>query len=1146
MRLAALHCRRLPGIDAPFQVEAFAPGLNLVVGPNGIGKSSLCRAIAATLWPEQAAAAVEVEAEWDHAGHRLRATCRDRRGHWEGAVPALPAAHLARGYTLGVRDLLDPVATADRAIGEAIRVEMAGGYDLGSVRRGVTLGPRHGQHEARELQAAEQARARIVATHRALAEEAAALPELEQARARALAAQERLDRLTAAADLARARAAVAAARARVATLPATLAHLTGQERDQLAKLSRAAAAAGAEVAEVEADLARLRARAAATALPGGPVDEVAGNAALASARALIELEGEVRRAESERAAAAAEEAAIGGTGELDAAEVARLEGLVERLLDHRQRLREVTTRLDLLGEAEGSEEPARLHQAESALARWLAVAEGGPPLPRWLPLLGMLALVAGIALIFVIGAYAALPLGAGVGLLSYFMASKQTARRGAEQRAVAQDLYAEGRLAPLAAWTRAAVEERLGAVREELARATQQRVAAEERRRLQGEQAALAAAGGDLAVEEQAWRARLGIAAGPSLHLLDLGHRFDQRRRVVGAVAAAAARLAKASADAADQRAAVEGFFAPYLTAGGTPVTPAPALASAGPALGAAVETVVERSRNHRQAVREVAELERRRAQTVARLEAAEAERHALLARAGVAVEADLVVLLDRLPDYRQAAAEVERQEGRIAELEARLADEPVLRVLSAKEADQRLAACREEAATLDGLARQVGDIEGRIREATEGDALEASRAVEGVARAALASRRAEAFEAAAAAFLLDLVEEEHQEVARPPVLARASGWFAAFTHQRYTVRVADHGELVAEESDSGAVRGLAELSDGTRAQLLLAVRVAFATHHEAGVALPLILDEALSLADPERFDAVASALLALAHDGRQIFYLTANPGDCGRWSRLCAAREESPPHLIDLAAVRLGQHVLDLDSLTVAPAVAVPPPAGYTAEQYGVALGVAPPDPERPAALDLFFLLRDDLPLLYRLRAGAHVATVGQWRTLARGGGGAAVASSAEAARLDALGQLAEATFAAWRQGRGRAVERPVLVASGAVSDRYLDPLAELAAEVGGDARALLARLERRGGDPRSHGFRANKREELAAYLRTEGYLDPRPPLDPETLRARLLAELAPALIAGALSAAEVSQRVAELTALLDRSLDERLVAHG
>ena len=41
------------------------------------------------------------------------------------------------------------------------------------------------------------------------------------------------------------------------------------------------------------------------------------------------------------------------------------------------------------------------------------------------------------------------------------------------------------------------------------------------------------------------------------------------------------------------------------------------------------------------------------------------------------------------------------------------------------------------------------------------------------------------------------------------------------------------------------------KLSDGTRAQLILAARLAFAEEAEQGAALPLFLDEALDHSDP-------------------------------------------------------------------------------------------------------------------------------------------------------------------------------------------------------------------------------------------------------------------------------------------------------
>jgi hypothetical protein len=84
--------------------------------------------------------------------------------------------------------------------------------------------------------------------------------------------------------------------------------------------------------------------------------------------------------------------------------------------------------------------------------------------------------------------------------------------------------------------------------------------------------------------------------------------------------------------------------------------------------------------------------------------------------------------------------------------------------------------------------------------------------------------------------------------------------------------------------------------------------------------------------------------------------------------------------------------------------------------------------------------------------------------------------------------------------------VDRGALADSGAVSDRFLDEVSALAEGAGGDAEALLAGLER--GEVK--GFRKDKLDQLAAFLREEGYLDDRPVLTAIELRQAAVVELA------------------------------------
>ena len=53
MKLRKLIIDRLPGIDRSFELNQLGDGLNLIVGPNGIGKSRLCAVVRALLWRER-------------------------------------------------------------------------------------------------------------------------------------------------------------------------------------------------------------------------------------------------------------------------------------------------------------------------------------------------------------------------------------------------------------------------------------------------------------------------------------------------------------------------------------------------------------------------------------------------------------------------------------------------------------------------------------------------------------------------------------------------------------------------------------------------------------------------------------------------------------------------------------------------------------------------------------------------------------------------------------------------------------------------------------------------------------------------------------------------------------------------------------
>ena len=165
--------------------------------------------------------------------------------------------------------------------------------------------------------------------------------------------------------------------------------------------------------------------------------------------------------------------------------------------------------------------------------------------------------------------------------------------------------------------------------------------------------------------------------------------------------------------------------------------------------------------------------------------------------------------------------------------------------------------------------------------------------------------------------------------------------------------------------------------------------------------------------------------------------------------------------------------------------------------------------DPRREAdGQDLFHLLHDDLALVELLRR-QWIATVGQWRTLAKSDAPLAVEVRERAGagpELDERADLLEFFLEKRRKGRGKPVDRLFIERAGSISKKYREHVVDICSEIGGRADELVRILKERA-DPRLKSFHLNKAEEFETSLENAGYLDPRPVLDEGKLRAQLLA---------------------------------------
>jgi hypothetical protein len=273
------------------------------------------------------------------------------------------------------------------------------------------------------------------------------------------------------------------------------------------------------------------------------------------------------------------------------------------------------------------------------------------------------------------------------------------------------------------------------------------------------------------------------------------------------------------------------------------------------------------------------------------------------------------------------------------------------------------------------------------------------------------------------------------------------------------------------------------------------------------------VLDEALSSSDQARMTAMTDALVAEAQTGRQVFYMTNDPGDVEFWRAACERAGAPPPNVVRLGEAQRDAAAARWEGFEAPePLARVPAPDGLDATQYAAKLGVPLPDPwAELGELHLFHLLSDDLELLHRVLDEGHVERLGHFESRRRSGAAETLLGAEVVDRIGFRALVAERFFEAWRRGRGKRLRPGDLDACDALSDLYKKRLGSVAEEAGGDARVLLARvIEKR--DERVKGL-GRRREALEAFLYDEGFLTQDEPLDDDALVTEVSAGIGEAL---------------------------------
>ena len=1135
MRLRKLTIRTLPGIETGFTFKPTGAGVNLVVGPNAIGKSSLARALKFLLGSRKDdPPALSLEAEFDDGASRWRVVRNGSQIAWQcgGATasrPALPAAEQGNGYHLSVESLLAHDDAGDQELAARLRRELLGGCDLDALRSAIQtpISSRFGKAQAKNLDAAATAQRQVASAYRTLREEEKTLPGLEQQIEAALDAGRQRERLEQALKLARAIDARRRCEEQLKRFSPAMAGLQGDEADLLA-------GHGKKQQELR-ELLRARkqereAAAAALERSGLAQDAPAGEKVQAIDAKLRALEGwETERGKARQDAAQAEAAAhvareqLGGGTEptrIDADACRNAEDIASLLIGARKRLAELQEQLELAGEPPDEVELERHLDAAAALRDWLATAGAEPS--RW-PLLATGVLAAGAAL----AAYLQdAPVAAATALAALLAAGAVfwLARR---HTSATENRFGATKLDPPQRWDDESVRQRLREVETASNKLTLQRDRAAQADQIKVKIKAAQTELEELESRRQTLAAEIGFD--PNLpavafdRFVRLSAAWDQARVQHAEKLALVTQRDREIVGAARE---VRAFLDAWPAVGGADdggdgsegdaeVAEAPPDLDLLRTTFERLEARVVKANTARSEIRGSEQAIDSVSQQIADVETAVRQ---VYARAGVE-PGDRSALNERLeqwPDWLKAKKALD--ESATGERLAREALKDQSDLIERAEAGEhaQLQAERDDAADkadrYTELIRQQQDIRTRLDEAGHDRKLELAAADADRARQALEDRREEALLAEATAVLLDDVEQAFKSEHEPDILRRAREIFAAVTAHDFELHLSADGKFSARDTRQGAVRELGELSSGTRMQLLLALRLAWIEAQERGGAtLPLFLDEALTTSDWERFAEMAKSLeqIAAAEDGRQrqVFYLTARRDEAALWRHATG----SEPPLIDLAAVRSKAQTAGPEHLAAPDQPRPPTPRnGETAEDYYSRLGVPRFDPRLPPdGMHLFYLLQDDLPRLHALMDSWRISALGPLEGLLASDAAVAAAGSAEACnRLRLRCKTAHKWTDLWRQGRGRPVDRGVLEQCSAVSARFIDRVAELAGHVEGDGQALVRAL--RGG--RLPHFHTTKADDLEQWLVDEHYIDRRPRLNAAERRRLTLERVAPA----------------------------------
>ncbi len=192
----------------------------------------------------------------------------------------------------------------------------------------------------------------------------------------------------------------------------------------------------------------------------------------------------------------------------------------------------------------------------------------------------------------------------------------------------------------------------------------------------------------------------------------------------------------------------------------------------------------------------------------------------------------------------------------------------------------------RESIADIEPLIKEIKGIEKSIEIVKRKHDLEILTIQRNAKRDTLRGKRSEAIESTIGWVLADYIRNTSTDHTHT-LLSEARKRFTEFTAGEFSLELdTENQRLAARRSSDGENLSLDQLSSGTRAQLVIAARMAYIESQETEYALPLMLDESLATSDDDRAGRIAQSISKIAKQGRQILYFTAQSDEVQKWQK--------------------------------------------------------------------------------------------------------------------------------------------------------------------------------------------------------------------------------------------------------------------